>query len=128
MNDEQKQAYEQFQNVNFNSLADWFFSLSGAQTSIAATVLAVAIAAPLNYYQQQAIGNLLNLLGQVILNYSTQQRIALETKSLKTPLSEEEQYYVYGMLPLTTPIASQEVEMLRLEVARLMEEVNKLKR
>ena len=57
---------------DFSAFADWIFSLSGLDYTIAATTIAILISTKLDVNQQNSIGNFFFLIGQVLITMNAQ--------------------------------------------------------
>lgn len=60
------------QENNFKEFADWIFSLSGLDYTIAATAIAILISRNLNVNEQNSVGNFFFLIGQVLITMNAQ--------------------------------------------------------
>lgn len=125
MNEEQKKAYEQFQNIDYRSFADWIFSLSGYEFAIIAASIGLVISSQLDYDRQESIANFFNTIGQMMLSVATQQRAKIGTIAKTRPLTAEEMAYLYGAI---APASYHDVEILKAQMYQIYNELNKPKR
>ncbi len=111
-----KNPYEQFVNVDYASLSDWVFSFSGPEFAIIGTIIGVVISSQLNVYQQNAIGNFFEQIGQTLLTTGAQESNQLQTNSFNMMNNSS-----------GTQTINQKINQLDQEVRKLKEELYNLK-
>lgn len=88
------------------SLSDWFFDLPAELLTALGTVLGFALTYPLNYAQQNSLGNWLELIGQI-----------LDTNAAQGQLLQQQQQ---------SDQQSQRLDALERELADLRREIRRL--
>lgn len=73
--------FDDFVNQDYNSFADWLFSLNAYEFTLIATIIGFAISPTLTVNQQNSLGNFFELLGQIILTINAQQTTINQAKA-----------------------------------------------
>ena len=69
------QSFEDFINVDYHSMGRFLFSLSGNEFGIIGAVIGYILCQNLDIDEQNSIGNLLELIGQMMLSIAAQNQV-----------------------------------------------------
>lgn len=103
-------AYRNFMNQDFSSLADWIYSLNGYEFTLIATIISFLIAPSLSINQQNSLGNFFEQMGQTLLTIAAQnQTVKHKAKQVST-------------------MSNNKVEDIEKEIRRIKEELYQLRK
>ena len=80
-----KNAYNDFINQDFSTLAKWIYNFNGYEFTLVATLIAFLIAPGMSINEQNALGNFFEQMGQTLLTIAAQnQTIKHKKKQIST--------------------------------------------
>lgn len=77
------QSFEDFINVDYHSISHFLFELSGNEFGIIGSIIGYVLCQNLDIDEQNSIGNLFELIGQMMLSIASQNQVRQNDKNQK---------------------------------------------